>query len=151
MGTPVNADWVVAGAHEVDILGYSTGRAGDFNGDGFNDFLLGVFGHDATGDNGEGLVQLWLGSSAGPIPGSLPRHVDCFVEGEQLGEHVGTSAAGAGDINGDGYDDVITGAIYWDTPAENEAGRAYLFTGMPIVFAEDFESGDLWRFDSVVP
>lgn len=150
VGTPANADWYLAGANEIDILGYSTGYAGDFNNDGFNDFLIGVFAHDVTGDNGEGMVQLWLGSAAGPKQGALPRHVDCFSEGAQLGEHLGTTAASAGDVNGDGYDDFITGAIYWDNGMENEAGRVYLFLGEAVVFAEDFESGDLFRADQVV-
>jgi len=157
LGTPANADWYVAGANEGDLLGYSTGRAGDFNGDGFNDFLLGVYGHDASAEGGEGLVQLWLGSSAGPIPGSLPRHVDCFIEGEQplvpggqAGEHLGTTSSGAGDVNGDGYDDFISGAIYWAGPGIDRAGKVYVFTGMPLLFAEDFESGDFWRLSRVV-
>ncbi len=150
-GNPGNADWYVTGANEVDVLGYSTGRAGDFNADGFNDFLIGVFSHDATGDNGEGMVQLWLGSSSGPKPGSLPRHVDCWTEGAQIGEHLGTTASGAGDVNGDGFDDFLTGAIYWDNGGQNEAGRAYLFLGEPLIFAEDFESGDLWRYSFSTP
>jgi hypothetical protein len=150
-GNPANADWVLAGANPVDILGYSVGRAGDYNNDGFNDVLIGVFAHDATGDNGEGMVQLWLGSASGLTPGSLPRHVDCFSAGSQQGEHVGTTVSGAGDVNNDGYDDFLTGAVYWDTPTENEAGRTYLFLGEPMVFAEDYESGDLWRYSSIVP
>jgi len=150
LGTPANADWYVVGAKEVDILGYSTGRAGDFNNDGFNDFLIGVLNHDVSNEDNEGMVQLWLGSNSGPKPGSLPRHVDCFVVGVQVAERLGTTVSGAGDVDGDGYDDFIAASIYTDT-TEVDAGRVVLFSGLPIVFAEDFESGDFWRVDRVVP
>ena len=152
LGTPANADWTLTGAEQDDILGYSTGAAGDFNDDGYDDFLIGVFGYDATGQNVEGPSQLWLGSASGPKPGSLPSHVDCFVEGDQLGEHIGTTADGAGDVDGDGFDDFLSGAIYWDTPGgDTSAGRVYLFSGAPIVFAENFESADLWRWFDIIP
>jgi hypothetical protein len=91
----------------VDIgvsLGSAFGAAGDVNGDGFGDFVVGYAGASDHGYSA-GRADVFLGSASGP--GATPSWA---VLGAQAGESLGGSVAGAGDVNGDGYADVLVGA-----------------------------------------
>ncbi len=98
--------------------------AGDVNGDGYDDILL-AKDHYSNGQQSEGVVWVFHGSSTGP--GSSP---DWTVEGNQVSADLGHAANCAGDVNGDGYDDVIIAAPSYDTPTP-DAGAVYLFLGSP--------------------
>jgi hypothetical protein len=112
-----------AGATSGDWLGLHVGPAGDVNGDGIDDFLVGA-------PNGDGLVgssgnvELHFG---GADLDSLP---DLVLEGEGAFDQFGICARGVGDVNGDGWDDVLVGAPNNDAAGGN-AGRAYVFFGGP--------------------
>jgi hypothetical protein len=80
------------------------GGAGDVNGDGFDDVLVGAHRYDG-GQSNEGAAFLYLGSSNG-----LSLSPDWTAEGEETGAFLGVSVAGAGDVNADGFDDVIVGS-----------------------------------------
>jgi len=96
-------------------FGCAVAAAGDVNGDGFGDILVGAYAYD--GDlNNEGLAAVFHGSLEGPS--KVP---DWTAEGDLPSANFGESLAGAGDVNGDGYDDVIVGA--W------QAARALLYLG----------------------
>lgn len=103
-------------------LGYSVASAGDVNGDGYDDILVGApwwFGSRP----GQGLVQLYLGGPSGP--GARP---DWSLVGDQPDERLGQSVASAGDVNGDGFDDIVIGAPqYSDTGAQQ--GAVFVFPG----------------------
>ncbi len=103
-------------------LGSTAAGAGDVNGDGYGDMLV-ALDYYSNGQQGEGVVWLFHGSSTGP--GSSP---DWTVEGNQADAYLGQAVNCAGDVNGDGYDDVIIAAPHYDT-ALTDAGAAYLFLG----------------------
>ncbi|MGH7740655.1 MAG: FG-GAP-like repeat-containing protein [Candidatus Eiseniibacteriota bacterium] len=118
----------------TSYFGQSIAFAGDLNGDGFADFLIGAPNanyFDATTSTTytqAGQVLLLLGGSPTPSLASwAPRNAQAFA-------YEGTSVAGAGDVNSDGYDDFVIGAGSFDDPAipaNVDAGHARLFMGGP--------------------
>lgn len=104
-------------------LGEFVGTAGDVNGDGHDDIILGAPSYD-SGDWEEGRVFVFYG----PIISGTTTTADWTLDGEDAGALLGTSAGTAGDINNDGYDDVIVGAPYWHGNA-SDGGKAYVFLG----------------------
>src|SRR5688572_13998891 len=111
--------WSFAGSQPGAHLGHSVGSAGDVNGDGYDDVLVGAPGIG----NGEGTAYLFLGSSAG-----LAFSPAWQQEGGQLHAHFGFSVASAGDVNGDGYGDVLVGAPGGDGDLEHQ-GAVFLYLG----------------------
>jgi hypothetical protein len=114
--------WAIEGDQEGAVLGISAGTAGDVNADGFSDVLLGLSQYD-HGQSNEGVVWVFHGSGNGL--GSTPSRI---IEADQAEASFGTRAATAGDVNGDGYSDVIVSAIGFDGGQEDE-GRAYVYHG----------------------
>jgi hypothetical protein len=102
-------------------LGHSAADAGDVNGDGFTDVIVGAPGFD-NGQTDEGRASVYLGSASG-----LATAPAWSVESNLVGEFLGWSVAGAGDVNGDGYADVIVGTA--DSDGEQE--RAFVYLGSP--------------------
>lgn len=117
-----SADLVLRGT-PGDRFGEWIAPAGDWNGDGHADLLVGGRYNDLAGADA-GAVFLYFGGSS---PHSNP---DLVFTGEAAGDEFGCSFAGAGDVNLDGFDDVIVGAFRNDRPAY-DAGRAYVFFGRP--------------------
>lgn len=114
------APLISAPAASGSHTGASVANAGDVNGDGYSDVLVGA--PDASnGQADEGLVYLYYGA-----PGGLSATPDLVLEMNIAGAHFGTSVRSAGDVNGDGYADVIVGA-----PDSGPSGRAYIFMGGP--------------------
>jgi hypothetical protein len=108
------------------VYGYFCTRAGDVNGDGYGDIVVGARRFTGDGLTKEGCVYVYHGGPAGPS--TTP---DWVHHGDQAGGEFGESVACAGDVNGDGYDDLIVSAFRYDTAAGADAGRAYLFLGGP--------------------
>ena len=105
--------------------------AGDVNGDGFDDLLVGVPYWDA-GDH-LGAALLFLGSASG-IPSGAPDSASARLHGTGMPgssdpDEFGASVAGAGDVNGDGYDDVIVGAPEAGENGQLDEGAAFVFLG----------------------
>lgn len=90
--------------------GSSISSAGDVNNDSFDDIVIGA--HNFTGDQPkEGRVYLYLGSPTGVIDWvSDPNNDGWYGEGNKAEAFLGSSASGAGDVNADGFDDLIAGA-----------------------------------------
>ncbi|MEM6730507.1 MAG: FG-GAP-like repeat-containing protein, partial [Myxococcota bacterium] len=122
-GPEASASWTYTGPFGSN-LGASVAGAGDVNGDGYGDVIIGAENYD-NGQNNEGAAFLFFGS-AGGLAGSP----DWSHEGDIGGIRFGTYVAGAGDVNGDGYADVIIGAERYSN-GESEEGRAYAFYGSP--------------------
>ncbi len=117
--------WQYSGGQAQELLGWSVASAGDFNGDGYDDAVAGATLYD-HGQNNEGRVLLFLGSETG-----LSISPDSTVESNQAVAKMGHAVAPAGDVNGDGYDDVIAGTPLFDNGQTSE-GRAWLFLGSAI-------------------
>ncbi|MBN2677470.1 MAG: FG-GAP repeat protein, partial [Anaerolineaceae bacterium] len=98
------------------------GTAGDVNGDGFSDVIVGALYYD-NGQTDEGGAFVYHGSAAG-----LSLSADWNAEGDQENAWFGYSVGTAGDVNGDSFSDVIVGACYYDNGQENE-GRAFVYYG----------------------
>lgn len=103
-------------------LGTSVSGAGDINNDGYDDIIAGANGY-TNGQSGEGAVYVYLGSAAGINTATVVK-----LESNQSGASLGTSVARAGDVNQDGYDDIISGARDYDNVELGEGG-AYIFHG----------------------
>ncbi len=121
-GTPANAAWKATGASDEAHLGRSVATAGDVNGDGYADVIVGA-PHFTNGQEDEGAAYLYLGSAAG-----LSSTWDNQDEGNLNNAWFGQSVACAGDVNGDGYADVVVGAPLY-TNDQTEEGRAFLWYG----------------------
>jgi hypothetical protein len=107
-------------------LGWSVAGAGDVDDDGFADVIVGAVLYDA-GQVDEGAAFVFLGSAAGIADGDVSTAA-AQLESDQESAKLGQSVAGAGDINGDGYADVIVGAYRYDA-GETEEGAAFVFLG----------------------
>jgi hypothetical protein len=95
------------------------GTAGDVNGDGYSDVIVRAYKYDVS-VNDEGRVYVFHGSASG-----LSASADWTYDGSQSLACLGYSVGTAGDVNGDGYSDVIVGAYGYDNPDIDE-GMAYV-------------------------
>src|SRR5438876_1173559 len=102
-------------------FGRSVSTAGDVNGEGYSDVIVGAYRYD-NGQIDEGRAYLYLGSASG-----LATSAAWMAEGDQVGADFGSSVSTAGDVNDDGYSDVIVGAYDYDNGSQTNVGRAYLY------------------------
>ena len=109
---------VFNGFNSNDQYGYSVSSAGDVNGDGYDDIIIGAPYNDAAGANA-GRAYIYYGGII------MNTTADVILTGEVAGNNFGSSVSGAGDVNGDGYSDVIVGAWAYSS----FAGRAYIYFG----------------------
>ncbi|MCK5015938.1 MAG: FG-GAP repeat protein [Candidatus Peribacteraceae bacterium] len=117
-GNPLNADWYHLGTQDNEQLGYSVSNAGDVNNDGYGDFMSSAPYYDYELGN-EGKVMLWYGQ---PIieASRTPAWIQVGSDGESA---FGSAISSAGDLNGDGFSDVLVGAPL----ASNNSGSLYAF------------------------
>ncbi|MBO9200789.1 MULTISPECIES: FG-GAP-like repeat-containing protein [Niastella] len=103
-------------------FGFSVAAAGDVNGDGYSDVIVGAYTYD-NGISNEGAAFIYHGSAAG-----ISTTAATMVESNQASAYLGSAVASAGDVNGDGYSDVIVGAYLYDNGESNE-GAAFIYYG----------------------
>jgi len=114
-----SGDWLLQPATQAGAAyGSAVSAAGDIDGDGYGDLLVGAPGYGPTSDGGR--VYLHLGSISGPEPAAT------WTLDGVTGEAVGTALVGPGDVNGDGWDDVLIGAPGAGSGGE---GEVRLFLG----------------------
>jgi hypothetical protein len=118
------ATWTVDSGQAGAGLGFAVATAGDVNGDGYSDVIIGAQGWD-NGQSNEGQATVYLGSAAG-----LANSPFTVKESNQTGAEYGATVASAGDVNGDGYSDVLVGAPLYDN-GEADEGRVFLYLGIP--------------------
>jgi len=112
--------WAFTGEAAHDLLGYSVSGAGDVDADGYADLIVGAHYDDAGGNNA-GRSFVYSGRTGGLL---------CTFTGEAAGDRFGYSVSGAGDVNNDGYYDLIVGARFNDGGG-TDAGRAYIYSYSP--------------------
>jgi len=118
------ADIQFTGEVRDDGFGRSVTAAGDVNGDGFIDYISGADGDDDVAQ-GSGEAYLFYGPLTHDIGA---RNADATVTGEAIVDGLGNAVSSAGDVNADGFDDILIGARSNDTNG-TQAGRAYIFNG----------------------
>lgn len=121
-GLSVTPDWIGESDQSGARYGISAASAGDVNNDGCADVIVGARHYD-NGEPDEGRAFVYHGSPAG-----LSSNPDWIAESNQAGAYFGRSVATAGDVNSDGYSDVIIGAQTYDN-GENDEGRAFVYCG----------------------
>jgi len=102
-----------------DRFGRSVSGAGDLDGDGYGDLIIGAHHADPSGKTDAGSVYLYSGAT--------PFIEICRLDGE-IGDEFGTSVAGAGDINSDGCCEFIVGVRYADPVGRTNAGSAHVYS-----------------------
>ena len=122
-----DADYKFIGEGENDWAGSAVAPAGDFDGDGLDDFLIGAFQNDYSGS-----AYLVLGSSLGSSTTRNLSTADVKFVGE-YGSRVGEAFSNVGDIDGDAIPDFLFGGPQADTLDEySSEGAAYLVLGSTI-------------------
>jgi len=104
-------------------MGKGVGGGGDINADGYSDLLIGLYGYE-NGQTAEGATYVYYGSSSG-ITSATPGNI---LEGNVNNIRMGESVSSAGDVNGDGYSDIVVGLLGY-TNGQTQEGAAYIYHG----------------------
>ena len=126
--------FIINGIAAYDQLGISVSNAGDINGDGIDDLIIGADEADPNGKDSAGQSYVVFGrtnvGSGGTLNLSDLNDTNGFIINGIAGEDAsGISVSNAGDINGDGIDDLIIGAKYADPNGIGDAGQSYVVFG----------------------
>ena len=144
--------FIIRGGAALDAAGYSIASAGDVNGDGVSDLLIGArlvdrpsFGNAGAAyviygkrtPPGQGGGQTWAGLINDPeMPGrkildlgTLQTSDGFKISGENQNGQFGFSVEGLGDVNGDGFDDIVVGAPFATVNGAVNTGSAFVIFG----------------------
>jgi len=110
--------WQFGGVSAGDEFGRSVSSAGDIDGDGFADVVIGAPYDDHNGSD-SGSARVYSGATGALL------HV---FYGDSAGDEFGYSVSGAGDVDGDGFVDVVIGASH-DDSIGNDSGSARVYSG----------------------
>ena len=133
------------GGASVRSAGYSVSAGGDINSDGIDDMIIGA--PDSNDDSGNTFVVFGRDGERGDLTAgalalsTLDGNNGFQINGAAVDDFSGWSVSGAGDINGDGIDDLIIGA-YGASPTALYSGASFVVFGRPpsIIFSDSFEA-----------
>ncbi len=126
---------MIFGADSGDRTGASVSSAGDVNGDGFDDLLIGAYRASASGNAkfsaGDSYVIFGKASLPGTIDLANLGTAGIRIFGADIFDQSGRSVSSAGDVNGDGFDDLLIGADRASASgnAKSSAGESYVIFG----------------------
>ncbi len=107
-----DADITLTGESSSDYMGgYGAMDTADFDGDGYDDLVLGAYGHD-TPSSSAGAVYVFYGPLEDTALGGADAGSKLSPPSSSYGQYMGRSVRNAGDVNGDGYDDLVAGGYY---------------------------------------
>ena len=128
-----NNGFSLNGIDEDDQSGYSVSLAGDINADGFDDFIIGAVRADPHGNDAAGESYVVFGKATGFAAtldlAALDGTNGFVINGVNSRDFSGESVSRAGDVNGDGIDDIIIGAPDADPNGVVRAGESYVVFG----------------------
>ncbi len=132
--------FVLNGIDTYDRSALPVASAGDVNGDGIDDLLIGAYLADPNGQSGAGETYIIFGAvgigASGTLNLSTLNGTNGFtINGASANDGAGLSAASAGDVNDDGYADVVIGAYHAVPDGQVWAGMTYVVFGGPGVGA----------------
>jgi alpha-tubulin suppressor-like RCC1 family protein len=128
------ADYSFNGEHTSAYAGDSVSSAGDVDGDGLADILVGSDGYGPDAHS-TGRAYVILGTSLGSTSEIDLADADYIFEGESSGDSLGESVSGAGDVDGDGLDDILVGKF-------GNRGKAYLLLAASLDGSSTMDSSD---------
>jgi hypothetical protein len=130
----------VEGVSAGDVAGYSVSAAGDLNGDGFGDLIIGALGANSVGQLNAGIAYVIFGHagefSAVVAQSTLNGTNGFWLNGAATDDGAGNAVSAAGDVNGDGYDDLVVSAPFAGPGCR---GSVYLVFGRASGFASRIE------------
>ena len=141
--------FVISGIDSYDNAGRSVSSAGDVNGDGIDDLIIGAPNADASGNYSyEGQSYVVFGGNDVGNSGSLELSTldgsnGFAISGVDRFDNAGDSVSSAGDVNGDGIDDLIIGAPFADANGNYSAGESYIVFGSSDGFAANLDLAEL--------
>ncbi|MBK9646704.1 MAG: FG-GAP repeat protein [Deltaproteobacteria bacterium] len=133
LGLPLEPAWTVTAGQTGALFGRTAAMDGDVNGDGYDDVVVGAPGYD-YGQSNEGALFVYYGGPDGPSTTA-----DWMKDANQVSAELGWSVDFAGDINNDGYDDVVAGAPSYDGSA-TDSGGVFVWAGS----SSGLASSTLW-------
>jgi hypothetical protein len=123
----------ISGVTDNDRWGRSVSGAGDFNKDGIDDFIVSTFGYDPFSRTNAGAAVVIFGKTSGwadiDLASFTSGSAGFWIYGAVAGDNLGICVSGAGDVNGDGVDDVIIAAPAASPLSRQNAGTTYVIFG----------------------
>ena len=139
--------FTINGINEGDNSGSSVSGAGDVNNDGIDDIIIGARNADSNGNSDAGESYVVFGTNSGFASSfdlsSLNGTNGFAIAGIDAFDRSGSYVSGAGDINNDGIDDIVIGAIQGDPNGNVNAGETYVIFGKSTGFSSSFDPSSL--------
>lgn len=119
--------WVRTGSNPFELFGDCSGPAGDINGDGLGDVVIGAYGRDSF----KGMAYVFLGARGGLSSGPA-----WTAKGERTDDWFGYSVASCANLKGDGFPALVIGGKQHPQGSLQRAGKVYAYYGSRSGFAE---------------